>query len=227
MASRDKTTMARTEIDQEKLRVLLRSLGKEDLLQLLDRAIGLVPRTRLPTLIEGYAKPGDLKPDATSPGHLLDAAKAFYDASHRGHYYETFDVNSKNFTKTPRSTKTWIAECNRLLDSCSATVTRNRHAETRAAFNILFGLLRHIDEGNDDIIFFADESGSWQVGVNWDEVLSAYFCCLATTTEPDEYARVANEVVDVLVHYDRDKYLRKAHAAGDAAQKRALRMSAT
>jgi len=32
--------------------------------------------------------------------------------------------------------------------------------EAREAFDILFGLLRHIDEGHDDVIFFADEGRS-------------------------------------------------------------------
>ena len=95
--------MAKPEIDQEKLRAFLRSLGNDDLLQLLDRAIGVLPRARLPALIKGYAKPSNLK--------------------------------------------------------------------------------------------------------------------------PDEYARAANGIVDDFMHYDRDRYLRKARSAGDAAQKRALRMS--
>lgn len=55
--------MAKPEVDREKLRVFLRSLGNDDVLQLLDRAIGLLTRARLPALIKGYAKPSNLKPD--------------------------------------------------------------------------------------------------------------------------------------------------------------------
>jgi len=50
--NRDQTTMAKPEIDQEKIRVFLRSLGNDDLLQLLDRAIGLLPRVRFPALFK-------------------------------------------------------------------------------------------------------------------------------------------------------------------------------
>ncbi len=39
--------MAKPEIDQEKLRVFLRSLDNDDLLELLDRAIDLLPRARI------------------------------------------------------------------------------------------------------------------------------------------------------------------------------------
>ena len=63
--------MAKPDIDQEKLRVFLRSLGNDNLLQLLDRAIGLLPRARLPGLIKGYAKPSNLKPDGASRGRSV------------------------------------------------------------------------------------------------------------------------------------------------------------
>ena len=59
----------------------------------------------------------------------------------------------------------------------------------REAFDLLFALLRHIDACEDDVIFFADEGGSWQVGVSWKNVLPAYFRCLAETAGPEEFAR--------------------------------------
>jgi len=42
----------------------------------------------------------------------------------------------------------------------------------REAFELLLGLLRRIDKG-DDVIFFADEEGSWRIGVDWRVELSA------------------------------------------------------
>ena len=61
---------------------------------------------------------------------------------------------------------------------------RGEPAEVREAFETLFGLLCHIDKVPDDVVFFADEAGSWQVGVDWDKVLPAGFTCLAKTAEP-------------------------------------------
>jgi len=60
---------------------------------------------------------------------------------------------------------------------------KSNPVEVRQAMDILFGLLNHLDEGNDDVIFFADEGGSWQVGVDWARVLPAWFKVLSATAE--------------------------------------------
>jgi len=85
------------------------------------------------------------------------------------------------------------------------------------------GTLRRIDKGDDTIVFFADEGGSWQVGVDWRAVFCAYFASLAQTTDPEEYASTAVALIDEFESYDRDRHLRAARAAGSPAQKKALR----
>jgi len=109
--------MAKTEIDRDKLRVHFRKLRKDTLLDLLDRAVDLVPKTRLPALVKGYVEPEALHDDAAQGG-LPEAVKRFRDASLRGEYYEDFVVNSKNFMEKSGGTETWIAECERLIDRC-------------------------------------------------------------------------------------------------------------
>jgi hypothetical protein len=148
--------------------------------------------------------------------------KTFRDASLAGEYYEDFAVNSKNYMEMSRGTEAWIAECSRLLDRCVAASTKKRHREACESFEIIFGLLRHIDECLDDIIFFADEGGSWQVGVEWREVLSAWFACLAKTTDPDQYARSVLDHIDEFVGYDHAWFLQKAKRIATPAQKKAL-----
>jgi hypothetical protein len=59
----------------------------------------------------------------------------------------------------------------------------------RQAFGILFGLLDHLDEGRDDIVFFADEGGAWLVGVDWKAVLPPWFKVLSATAQANEYTR--------------------------------------
>ena len=59
--------MARAKIDTDKLRVYFRTLRKDDLLDLLERAVDLLPRTRIAALVEGYVDLDDLKPE--SLGH--------------------------------------------------------------------------------------------------------------------------------------------------------------
>lgn len=215
--------MPTQQIDRDKLRVQLRRLRKDALLDLLDCAIDLVPKTRLPALVDGHIDPQALVPDSRTAGRLLDAVLKFRETSLRGDYYEDFAVNSKNFMDMSRGTETWIAECERLFERCVAGSSKGRETEVRESFEILLDLLRHIDEGNDDVVFFADEGGSWQVGVRWENVLPAYFACLSATTEPDGYAQTVKAVIDDFVHYDRDKYLRKARGAGTSAQKKLLR----
>ncbi len=104
---------------------------------------------------------------AKKPVRVIDKVKAFEEASRRGEYYESFNVNSKNFMDKSEGTEEWIAECERLLEDLLGISCDGDPAEAREAFELLFGLLRRIDEGEDDIIFFADEAGSWQVGVDW------------------------------------------------------------
>jgi hypothetical protein len=214
--------MAKTEIDRDKLRVHLRRLHKNTLLDLLDRAIDMLPKTRLPALVMGYVKPEALRPDGAAKGGLIEAVTTFREASLRGEYYEDFMVNSRNFMEKSRGTETWIAECERLFER-SAAAAKKRPGEAREAFDVLFGLLRHIDEGHDDVIFFADEGGSYEVYVDWKKVLPAYFAALASTATPEEYASSVRSVLKDFVHHDRDRYLKAARSAATAAQKKALR----
>lgn len=180
---------------------------------------------RLAKLVSRYIRVEDLRPDeqdATARRSLLGDVKAFDAASRAGQYYESFDVNWKNCMELSRGTRAFIAECNRLLDRCVAQAHKGPPAEVREAFDILFNLLRHIDEDSDAIIFFADEAGSWQVGVDWAKVFPAWFLCLSRTTEPEEYARRVVEAVDEFERFARDKHLAAARRLGTAAQRKAL-----
>ena len=96
-------------------------------------------------------------------------------------------------------------------------------AEIREAIEIIVGLLRYIDECHDDILFFADEGGVWQVGVDWNKVLPALFLCLSRTMEPEDYARRVVEVVNEFDKYRRGVHLAAARRLGTVAQRRALR----
>lgn len=96
-------------------------------------------------------------------------------------------------------TRTFIADCNRLLDRCGAQVPKGNVADIGEAMEVILGLLRHIDERHGDVIFFADEAASWQVGVDWVKVLPALFSRLSRTMEAEEYAR---RVVEVVAEFD-------------------------
>ncbi len=133
------------EIDRDKLRTAIRKMGDEYSYYLLDDAIDLLPQTKLAKLIKGYFDPEKLRPDGKKQT-LINDVKAFRDASLRSEYYESSDVNWKNSTQTSRGTRAWISGCNRLLDRLVAQSIKNMASEIVSAFDVIFGLLDHIDE---------------------------------------------------------------------------------
>lgn len=215
--------MADRQIDSDKLRVAIRKMSNEQVFFMLEEAIDLLPQAKLAKLVKGRLDPSRLRPDPKTKGSLLADVKAFEKASLKGEYYEAFMVNSKNFMEMSKGTRAWIAECERLLNRCVARAGKDDPAEAREAFDTIFALLDRVDECLDDIIFFADEGGSWQVGVDWDKVLPAWFTCLSATSNPEEYACRVVEVVDKHDNYRRDKHVAKARRIATPAQRKALR----
>ena len=217
---------AASAIDRDKVRVALRRLGDEAVVDMLDDALDLLPEAQLAKLAARHLDVKLLRPDAAGKHDLLAEVRTFADASRGGEYYESFNVNSKNFMDTSAGTRTFIADCNRLLARCVAQAPKANAVAVREAIELILDLLRHIDEGHDDVVFFADEGGAWQVGVDWATVLPAWLGCLSRTTEPDEYARRVVEVVDEFDKYDRRKHLAAARRLATASQRKALRNAA-
>lgn len=214
--------MTNRQINPDKLRAAVRRLGDEYVFYMLYEAIELLPQAKLLKLVKRYIDPSDLEPDGKDRGNLLSAVKAFEKASLTAEYYESFNVNSKNCTEKSTGTRAWIADCHRLLDCCMTQAKKGDPADVRQAFETIFGLLDHIDECLDDVIFFADEAGSWQVGVDWNKVLPSWFRVLSATAGPEEYA----ERITVLLehHYDSESenMLTVARRKGTPQQRKAL-----
>jgi hypothetical protein len=155
--------MKRGGVDLEKLRVALRRMSRGNLLMVAERAIEIVPRAKLGALVD-MVRLDQLAEGKRGAAPLLDEVRKVHDASLRGEYYDSFDVNSKNFMDKSEGTEAFIAEFHRLIGKCVRTAARGPHAPVREAFELLFALLRRIDEDPDSVVFFADEAGSWQVG---------------------------------------------------------------
>jgi hypothetical protein len=219
-------TMARkpTQIDCDKLRAEVRRLGNECVLSMLDDALELLPPAKLHKIAKKYLDLRRLRPDAEKARRprLLADVKRFEEASLAGEYYESFAVNSKNCTQESAGTSAWMAEYLRLLDCCVTEANKSDPAPVRQAMDILFGLLNHIDECLDDVIFFADEGGSWQVGVDWEKVLPVWFKVLAATAEPNEYAERITALLACHYSYGRDKMLAIARRTATTDQRKAL-----
>jgi hypothetical protein len=210
-------------VDLEKLRVALQRLSRGHLLIVAERAIELVPRAKLGMLVEDFIRLDDLAKAKSGAAPILAEVRKFHEASVRGDYYESFGVSSKNFMDKSEGTETFIAELDRLVDKCIRAAEKGPHRPVREAFELLFGLLRRIDEGNDDVIFLADEAGSWQVGVDWRTALPAYFRALAATAPPEEFAREVDRTIKDFSDYERPRLLTAARRVASAEQKAALR----
>ncbi len=211
-------------IDISLLRDSIRTeLEIEELLSLLDRAIELIPQERLPELIEGFFDLDLLSVDELSEQSLLEDVLEFHSNSLAGLYYDDFEVNSKNFMERSRGTINWIAEHERLLNRCMIESSQGDPEQMRQAFEKLFNLLDEIDECRDDIIFFADEAGAWQVGVEWDDVLPCYFTVLAAVAQPSEYAEGVIKIVKSHANYNSDNYFKLALEVAKPPQQKVLK----
>jgi hypothetical protein len=174
-----------------------------------ERAIEVVPRAKLGALLGGMVRLDQLAEGKRGAAPLLEEVQKFHDASLRGEYYHSFDVNSKNFMDKSEGTEAFIAEFDRLVGKYVRAAAKGPPAPIRQAFELLFALLRRIDEDPDSVIFFVDEAGSWHVGVDWREVLPAYFRCLADGTPGEDFAREVDRAIS-----DFSDYERKRTAAG-------------
>ena len=212
-------------VDLEKLRRSLQSLNRGDLLVVAQRALELVPDAMLPVLLGDRVQidaPVDLGEEVTS---LLDAVRSFHATSMSGRYYEDFPVSARTCIEQSKGTDAFIAEFDRLVVRCVRETEDGPRPEVREAFELLFGLLRHIDECHDDVIFFADEGSSWNVGVPWRTVFPAYFRCLAVSTTAEEFARTVDQEIMDFAGHDRSYFLSEALRAA-AAHRASLSASA-
>lgn len=196
----------------------MRGLERREVLEVLDRALDAVPAARLARVAGSRMPLEELAPD----DDLLGQIEAFCRESYRGKFYRPFDVNWKNSTQKSRGTERWIAECQRLFKRCVKEAAGLELAQLHQALKALMDLLREVDGGSIEIVFWADEGGSYEVHVEWEKVLPLWFRCLASTSTPEEYAReVMKALKDFFVH-DRSSCRKKALSLATPAQRAAL-----
>jgi hypothetical protein len=219
-------------MEWQTLEPILRKLKKDALLHVLRAAYESLPASRVVSVFGAYV---DLTTCETStpsrksvaPHRLLEAVHRFHADSLAGHYYESFRVNARNFMEQSAGTALWIRKCNQFFEQCVALSHQGHHAEVRMAMDLLFALLEQIDTGSDDIIFFADEAGSWQVGIDDEKVLPVYLRSLAAVAEPEEYAARAKKVIEGHGAYNAETFFKAARKAANAAQRATLQRAAS
>lgn len=129
----NKRAVSRSPIDLSKLRRRLRAQRKDAIFAMLDDALGLLSPVDLEQLIAPYVVLDELRveetaPRVNTPSCVRIAVERFVEASRRGDYFETFNVNSKNCTELSNGTVAWIAEIGRMLEQCVASSPQRRGA---------------------------------------------------------------------------------------------------
>src|SRR2546421_1219688 len=188
------STAVRQRVDIGKLRVALCRMSRRNLLSVAYRAIELVPRARLGALVAGMVQLDLLTEGRRDAPSLLEQVRTFSDSCLRGDYYDSFDVNSKNYMETSEGTDAFMAEFERLIEKCIRASAKGPLSPVREAFELLFALLRRLDRDPESVVFF-DEGGSWQVGVDWRAALVAYFPWLADSASAGHFAREVDRVI--------------------------------
>jgi hypothetical protein len=209
-------------IDRDKVRAQARKLDGTGLRVWLDRAIDMLPDEAFPALIEDYVWLKDILVDEGSPPDLLQTIRHFHRESLAGKYYQEFNVNSRNFMEKSRGTELFIAEHTRLLDACMKADRQGDAEVVREGLRLLLDLMRQIDECRDDIIFFADEAGSWQVGVQWEKVLPVWFRRLAPGADPYDWAEAVIDALNAFAGPDLEALLEAAREIASPEQREAL-----
>ncbi|NJK31277.1 MAG: hypothetical protein HC927_02040 [Deltaproteobacteria bacterium] len=218
MSDRKKTL----EIDRDKVRAKARELEGTGLRVWLDRAIDLLPDEAFPELVAGYVHLRDVLVDENTKPDLLRAIEQFHRDSMAGRYYQGFMVNSRNHMDLSRGTETFIAEHKRLVAACLRAEQAGELETAAEGLRLLIDLLREIDRCERDIVFFADEAGSWQVGVHWERVLPAWFRSLAPRLEADAWAETVVDALNDFAGHQMDELLEAARAAATPEQRDAL-----
>jgi hypothetical protein len=210
-------------VDLRELRRSLGQLTRGELLIVAQRAAEMVPEGALPSLLGGLVELHAGLALAHGPAALLEEVQSFRAEGIGGKFYVSFDVNSRNCSEQSRGTDAFIAEFDCLVAKCMREAEAGPCQTVAQAFEVLFSLLRVIDKGNDDVLFFADEGGSWSVGVDWHKALPAYFLCLAQTASAAEYAHRVNRVIADFAEHDRGRHMAHAWHAATTAQRELLR----
>ncbi len=189
-----------THVNHEKAWSVLQRMDREAMLIVLSRALRCLAADQLETVFRDYAWPhevGEVGEPQSRP--LMLAVREFTDAALRGDYYQDFFVNSQNFMSKSRKTQDFGAKLDALFDRCVAEAAHTEPAQVCGAYELLFDLLREIDKFEKDIVFFADEGGVWQFGIQWKRVLPGYFRCLHLAFGPEEAVRRAETFIEEIL----------------------------
>lgn len=149
------------------------------------------------------------EPLAVNAKTLLKEVEKFDRDSRKGAYYESFDMNSKNYSHIPEETEEWFEKLGDLLSDAARLSKQGEHAVAVKCFRILYILAELMESGEE--IVFAHEYGMWMLSVDEEPLIATYLASLAAISTPEEYA------ASVLPLVRRDSYESFMHKTYNAA----------
>lgn len=185
----------------------IRTMEREQLLILLARTLKHVATNDLETLL-GVHERGTTKLAAPlRDGSLLDVVKHFCEEASEGAYFQELWAKGEFGSYLPSGkTEEFGAKLTLLLDLCVAEAEEGDPKEVCDAYEMLLDLLEEIDRfDRDDIVFWADEPGTWQRGIDWGRVLPPYLECLSKILPPKDFTGKASALIAQLNSLDATK----------------------
>jgi hypothetical protein len=195
-------------MNRKVIRNMLSKVDESYRLELLYRAVDRLPEEQLVEVFGALMRYCDQDELAGPTPDVFEDVSEFVGESERGAYYD--DPDSLPYGKHSDGTNRWIAECCRLLGLLVESSAEDPTQKVAEAFDSIFELLRQINRGDDTIVFFADEGGAWQVGVEWKSVVPAWSQCLATFETPEACATRTLKLIGEFAAYERDKLMKSA-----------------
>ena len=128
-------------------------MTRGNLVIIVERATALLSTGQLNALLADFIRLNEVEVTPATQTSIIDDVRLFHAASLGGEYYEEFRGHSNNGYDQSRGTDAFMAEFDRLVRHCIRVAKTAPPLAVREAFDLLFDVLRHIDKGNDDIIF--------------------------------------------------------------------------
>lgn len=185
----------------------IRRLERERLLILAARTVDRLAVDDLEVLLADHERGTPTPEGPHREDSLVGAVEHFCTEARSGAYFQELWTKGKyrSFLPSPK-TEEFGAKLTLLLDLCVAEAEDADPKEVCGAYEMLLGLLQEIDRfDRDDIVFWADEPGTWQLGIDWARVIPPYLRCLAKVLPPKEFGEKASALMGRLDPLDAAK----------------------
>ena len=174
-------------MNKDRLFEYLETQKKAQLIELLESAFEVMDIEQRHDVFDEIIS--DLPPVTVDGEQLLADIEAFSESSISGYYYETFNVNSKNFSDIPEETEGWFEELGDYLEESAVLTGQGDHELAVQCFTLLYDLIDKMEDGEE--IVFAHELGGWMIPGDEKVFIKSYLTSLSAISTPEEYTEKA------------------------------------